>query len=130
MNRNIDCIWHISVPIHNKNTWHTRNRRQFLQNDYVSTNHPQETLYSGVKDPFHPKITNWARIFTLNIAIQHPTESPNQFNKTGKRTKRHTDYNERNKILTIYRRHNCLCRKSQDYTKQQTNTRHMQLIQV
>lgn len=65
---------------------------------------------------------NWARIFTLTIAIQYPAESPNQFNKTGKRNKRHTDYNERNKILTIYRRHNCLCRKSQDHTKEHTQT--------
>lgn len=84
--------------------------------------------YLGVKDSFHPKIMNWARIFTLTIASQYPTESPNQFNKTGKRNKRHTDYNERNKILTIYRRHNCLCRKSQDHTKE--HTQHMQLIQV
>ena len=59
---------------------------------------------------------------TLTITIQYHTESPSQCNKTRKRNKRHADWNERNKIVTIYRRHNCLCRKPQDHTKQQTHT--------
>lgn len=104
-------IWQNLTPTHNKNSQQTRNSRKS----------PQSYKGQPTVTNFQTEIRNKARLSTVTIIIQHHSESPSQFNKLRKRTKRHTHYQGRNKNYSFCRQHSYVHIKYQGiHTKKTT----------